>query len=353
MAITVREDLAAIPDYVPGRKIDGAVILSSNELAGSPPDAIVAAITSAATEVNRYPAMASEDIFARLSAELSVDPDRLALGCGSVSVCQQLIQAICVPGDEVVFSWRSFEAYPILSQVIGAVGRKVPLTEDHRQDVEALLGAVTEATKLVLVCNPNNPTGTVLHTDELTRLLDGVPDHVLVVLDEAYREFVTDPAVPDGLELVRERENLAVLRTFSKAGSLAGARLGYCVASPEVARGVRKVTIPFSVNRMAQAAALASLDVADELRARCDAVIVERERVHRALLDLGYAVPESHGNFVWLPLGARALEFNEHCVEQKVLVRSFAGDGSRVTIGLPEENDAFLAAARSFAGKAT
>jgi histidinol-phosphate aminotransferase len=348
MAITVREDLAAIPDYVPGRKIDGAVILSSNELPGAPPDAIVAAITAAATQVNRYPAMGSEDLFARLSAEVGVDTDRLALGCGSVSVCQQVIQAICVPGDEVVFSWRSFEAYPILTQVIGAVGRRVPLTVDHRQDVDALLAAVTDATRLVFVCNPNNPTGTVLHTEELVRLLDGVPDHVLVVLDEAYREFVTDPAVPDGLELAAERENLAVLRTFSKAGGLAGVRLGYCVASPAVASGVRKVTIPFSINRMAQAAALASLDVADELRARCAAVVEERERVYRALLDLGYEVPASNGNFLWLSLGDRAMAFNEHCAEQKVLVRSFAGDGSRVTIGLPEENDAFLAAAAGF-----
>jgi histidinol-phosphate aminotransferase len=348
MAITVREDLAGIPDYVPGRKIPGAVILSSNELAGAPPDAIVAAISAAAAEVNRYPAMASEDLFARLSAELDVDTDRLALGCGSVSVCQQLIQAICAPGDEVVFSWRSFEAYPIVSQVVGATGRKVPLTRDHRQDVDALLGAITDATRLVFVCNPNNPTGTVVPAAEVERLLDNVPDHVLVVLDEAYREFVTDPAVPDGLELARERENLAVLRTFSKAGSLAGARVGYCVASPVVASGVRKVTIPFSVNKLAQAAALASMDVVGELRARCDKVIAERDRVYRALLELGYEVPPSNGNFVWLPLGARAMEFNEHCVEHNVLVRSFAGDGSRVTIGLPEENDAFLAAARTF-----
>lgn len=348
MAITVREDLAGIADYVPGRKVPGAVILSSNELPGSPPDAIVAAITDAAAEVNRYPAMTCDDLMAKLSATLAVGTDRLAVGCGSVSLCQQLIQALCRPGDQVVFSWRSFEAYPILTQVVGATEVRVPLTAEHRQDVDGLLAAVTDTTRLLFVCNPNNPTGTVLTRAELERLLDSVPDHVLVVLDEAYREFVTDPAVPDGLHLVNERENLALLRTFSKAFSLAGARAGYCVAPPAVAAGVRKVGIPFSVSRLAQAAAIASLDITDELHARCATVIDERERVYRTLLDLGYEVPESQGNFVWLPLGARALEFNEHCAEQKVLVRSFAGNGSRVTIGLPEENDAFLAAARGF-----
>lgn len=348
MAITVREDLAGIPDYVPGRKIPGAIILSSNEVPGAPPDAILAAITDAAAEVNRYPQMGCDDLMARLSAALEVEPARLAVGCGSVSLCQQLIQAMCRPGDEVVFSWRSFEAYPILTQVVGAVARRVPLTPDHRQDVDGLLAAITDATRLVFVCNPNNPTGTVVHADELNRLLDNVPDHVLVVLDEAYREFVTDPDVPDGLSLVSTRDNLALLRTFSKAYGLAGARAGYCVAPPNIAEGVRKVVIPFSVNKMAQAAAIASLDVKDELLARCARVIKERARVHAELLGMGYEVPASQGNFLWLPLGERTLAFNEHCAERKVLVRSFAGDGSRVTVGLPEENDAFLDAARSF-----
>ena len=349
MAITVREDLAGIPDYIPGRKIPGAIVLSSNEVPGRPPEAILSAIAEAAADVNRYPAMGCEDLMAKLSGVLGVDQGRLAVGCGSVSLCQQLIQAMCVPGDEVVFSWRSFEAYPILTQVVGAVARRVPLTPDHRQDVDALLAAVTSRTRLMFVCNPNNPTGTVVHADELNHLLDNVPDHVLVVLDEAYKEFVTDPAVPDGLTLQSTRDNVAVLRTFSKAYGLAGARAGYCVAPEPIATGVRKVVIPFSVNKLAQAAAIASLDVADELLARCATVVRERARVYAELHSLGYDVPQSQGNFLWLPLGERTMAFNEHCVENKVLVRSFAGDGSRVTVvGIPEENDAFLAAASSF-----
>jgi histidinol-phosphate aminotransferase len=348
MAITVREDLAGIPDYVPGRKIPGAVVLSSNEVSAPPPDAIVNAITAAAAEINRYPAWSSDELVDRLVDRLGVESGRIAVGCGSTSLLQQLIQSICRPGDEVVFPWRSFEAYPILSQVVGAIGRRVPLTQDHRQDVDALLTAITDATRLVFVCNPNNPTGTVVHAADVERLIDGVPDHVLVVLDEAYREFVTDPDVPDGRNLAATRDNVAMLRTFSKAYGLAGARAGYLVATPEVAAGVRKVAIPFSVNRLAQAAALASLDIADELLGRCAAVIAERGRVHTELLALGYQVPESQGNFLWLPLGERALAFNEHCAEQKVLVRSFAGDGTRVTIGQPGENDTFLAAASTF-----
>lgn len=348
MAITVREDLAGIPDYVPGRKIPGAVVLSSNEVAGAPPEAIVKAIAEAAGEINRYPAWSSDDLVDKLSERLGVEPGRLAVGCGSTSLCQQLIQAVCRPGDEVLFSWRSFEAYPILAQVVGARERRVPLTADHRQDVDALLAAVTDATRLVFVCNPNNPTGTVVRADDVTRLIEGVPEHVLVVLDEAYREFITDPDVPDGLALARDRRNVAMMRTFSKAYGLAGARAGYLVAPPEVAAGVRKVAIPFSVNRLAQAAALTALDIADELLARCAAVVAERGRVFTELRALGYDIPVSQGNFLWLPLGDRAMEFNEHCVERKILVRSFAGAGSRVTIGLPEENDAFLAAARDF-----
>ncbi|HET9142659.1 histidinol-phosphate transaminase [Actinophytocola sp.] len=348
MPISVRADLAGIPDYVPGRKIPGAIVLSSNEVATPPPDAVLAAITEAAAEVNRYPLWSSDDLLARLERQLGVDAERISVGAGSVSLCVQLIQAMCEPGDEVVFPWRSFEAYPILTQVVGARERRVPLTAGHRQDLDALLAAIGADTRLVFVCVPNNPTGTVLHTAELERFLDAVPDHVLVVLDEAYREFVRDPEVPDGLALVRERENLALLRTFSKAYGLAGARAGYAVAPPQVAAGMRKVAIPFSVSRLAQAAALASLDVADELMARCEVVVGERGRVRAELLAMGYEVPESQGNFVWLALGERTAAFNEHCLDHKVLVRAFAGDGARVTVGLAEENDAFLAAARAF-----
>ncbi|OLF08118.1 histidinol-phosphate transaminase [Actinophytocola xinjiangensis] len=348
MALTVRADLANLPDYVPGRKIPGAVILSSNEVSTPAPPSVLAAIADAATEVNRYPQMANDDLMARTSAYLGVPEERIAIGCGSVSLCQQLIQAMCTEGQEVVFAWRSFEAYPIVTHIAGARGVRVPLTSDYRHDLDAMLAAVNDNTRVMFVANPNNPTGSALHTEELTRFLDAVPDHVLVVLDEAYREFVTDPDLPDGLTLTANRDNLAVVRTLSKAYGLAGLRVGYAVASPEVAGAVRKVGIPFSVSRVAQAAAIAAMDAADELLARCELIAVERQRVRAELLAMGYEVPETQANFVWLPLGERTAAFNEHLLGQKIVVRAFVGEGARVTVAQPEENDAFLAAARTF-----
>ena len=348
MPVTVRADLAQMPDYVAGLKLPGAVVLSSNEVSTPTPASVLEAIAAAAGQVNRYPAMAADDLMARTSTYLGIDQTRLAVGCGSVSLCQQLVQAMCTDGQEVVFPWRSFEAYPIVTQIAGARGVKVPLTPAHTFDLDAVLAAITDQTRVLFIANPNNPTGTALRTEELTSFLDRVPDDVLVVLDEAYREFVTDPDVPDGLTLAEGRDNVAVVRTFSKAYGLAGIRVGYCVASPEVAAAVRKVGIPFAVNRVAQAAGIAAMDAADELLARCEPITVERERVRAALLDMGYEVPGTQANFVWLPLREDTAAFNQHCLDQKVIIRAFAGEGVRATVALPEENDAFLAAARTF-----
>jgi histidinol-phosphate aminotransferase len=211
-----------------------------------------------------------------------------------------------------------------------------------------MLTAISAQTRLVFVCNPNNPTGTAVPRDELVAFLDAVPDDVLIVLDEAYHEFVTDPTVADGVALSRSRDNLAVLRTFSKAYRLAGLRVGYCVAPERVITALRKVAVPFSVTALAQAAALASLDAADELLAHCKDVTAERDRVRAELLAMGYTVPDSQTNFIWLPLGDRSAAFNEHCLERKIVIRPFVGDGVRVTIGEPAENEAFLAAARDW-----
>jgi histidinol-phosphate aminotransferase len=351
MPLTVRADIADLPSYVPGRKIPGAIVLSSNEVSTPAPQSVLDAMRDAAADVNRYPQMANDDVLARTAAYLGVAEDRVAIGAGSVALAQQFLQAMCVPGQEVVFAWRSFEAYPIITQIVGARGVRVPLTADYRHDLDAMADAVTDDTRVLLVANPNNPTGTAVRTDELVRFLDRVPDHVLVVLDEAYREFVTDPDVPDGLTLAEGRENVAVVRTFSKAYGLAGIRVGYSVAPPGLTAAARKVGIPFAVSRVAQAGAIAAMDVAPDLLARCAPVTVERERVHAALVEMGYEVPSSQANFVWLLLGEKTVAFNEHCLEQKVVVRAFAGEGARVTVsGLAEENDAFLAAARSFAG---
>jgi histidinol-phosphate aminotransferase len=348
MTARIRADLESLPGYVPGRNIPGAVKLASNEVSAGPLPSVVTVIADAAAGVHRYPDNGVGELLDRLRVRLDVPLAQLTAGCGSVTLCQQLLAATCGPADEVLFAWRSFEAYPLLAHVAGVRRRTVPLRPDHTHDLPAMLDAITPVTRLVFVCNPNNPTGTAVARDELVAFLDAVPDGVLVVLDEAYREFVTDPAVGDGIALGRERDNVAVLRTFSKAYGLAGLRVGYCVAPEPVTAALRKVNVPFSVNSLAQAAAVASLEAADELLARCRGVVAERDRVRGELLAMGYPVPDSQANFVWLPLGARTDAFNEHCLEHKVVVRAFSGDGARVTVGDPGENEAFLAAARSF-----
>jgi histidinol-phosphate aminotransferase len=346
--VRLRDDLAALPAYVAGRTVPGAVKLASNEMPLPPLPAVLAAIGRAAEAGNRYPDIAVTTLTARLAEHHRLDPARIAVGCGSVALCGQLVQAVCAPGDEVVFAWRSFEAYPIVALTGHARAVRVPLTDGHVHDLDAMAAAITPRTRMVFVCNPNNPTGTAVDEDALRRFLARVPSDVLVVLDEAYREFVSDPAVPDGLALAAEHDNVCVLRTFSKAHRLAGLRVGYAVATPELAAALRGVSVPFAVSAPAQAAALAALEHLDELHADCLGAVSEVERMSAQLRALGYEVPPSQANFVWLPLGERAAEFAEHALENKVVVRAFAGDGVRVSAGSSEEVDLFLAAAGSF-----
>jgi histidinol-phosphate aminotransferase len=347
-AVPTRADLESLPLYVAGRTIPGAIKLASNEVPGGPLPSVAKAIAEAAAGVNRYPDNGAQALTERLTRAVGFPASQIAIGCGSVSLCQQMVQAVCAPGEEVIYGWRSFEAYPIVVQVANAHSVQVPLDAKYTYDLDAMLAAITPKTRMLFVCNPNNPTGTVVHREELERFLDAVPGNVLVVLDEAYREFVTDTDVPDGLEYVRSYENVAVLRTFSKAYGLAGLRVGYSVAPERVITALKKVYVAFSVNMVAQAAAIASLDVHDELMARVADITGERVRVHAALLEAGYDVPETQANFVWLPLGERAAAFSEHALDNKLIVRAFAGSGVRVTISTPEENDLFLAAALSF-----
>jgi len=345
----IRPDLDTLPAYVPGKTIPGAIKLASNEVAVPPTPRMLAAIAEAAASGNRYPDLAVAGLTARLAEARGVAPERIAVGCGSVSLCQQLVQATCrEPADEVVFAWRSFEAYPIVTQIGGATIRTVPIDAEFRHDVDAMAAAVGPRTRLVFVCSPNNPTGTVVTRAELQRLLAAVPRNVLVALDEAYREYVTDPDAVNGMDLIDAHPNLVVLRTFSKAYRLAALRVGYAIGSPEVATALRKVCSPFSVNSMAQAAAIAALDDEEVLLASCADVIQERVRVRDALLAAGFTVPPTQSNFVWLALGEHTAPFAAHCLDHKVVVRPFHPDGVRVTVSTPEENDAFLAAARAF-----
>lgn len=352
MTVPLRRTLDSLPAYAPGRTVPGAIKLASNELSFPTLPSVVEAIGGAAAGINRYPDNNTTSLIAALAEKTGEDPSRLVTGCGSVALCQQLVQAVADAGDEVIFGWRSFEAYPIVSLIPGAVPVRVPLTDAHELDLNAMAAAVTDRTRLIYVCTPNNPSGTVVSQQALEAFLDQVPDRVLVVIDEAYREFDTSPDSPDGAEVARRRSNVLALRTLSKAYGLAGLRVGYAVGDPSMIDGLRKVAVPFAVNSLAQAAAVAALAAEEELRPRWKQVIDERARVTAALREAGFEVPTSEANFVWLPLRERSAEFAAHCEANLVIVRPFsdATGGVRITIGAPAENDQFLAAARSFAG---
>ncbi len=348
MSSDVRRDLDAIPSYVPGATVPGAVKLASNETTAGPLPGVAAAIARAAAGANRYPDITASALIGRLSEFLGVPPENLTAGCGSVALCQQLVQAVCGPGDEVLYGWRSFEAYPIIARIAHAVPVSVPNRADGALDLEAIAGAVTDRTRLIFVCTPNNPTGPAITRTELTAFLDRIPERVTVALDEAYYEYVRSADPVDGVAEAMARRNVVALRTFSKAYGLAGLRVGYLAGPVSLVVPVAKMLVPFSVSSVAQAAGMASLDAGDELRARTDAVVTERTRVREALVSLGHAVPDSQANFVWLPLGDAASDFDAHCREHLVVVRCFAADGVRVTIGDRGENDRFLDVARGF-----
>lgn len=358
--VNTRATLAQLPAYTPGRTVPGAVKLASNEMPYPPLPSVAEAIAAVVAggpngSFNRYPDNGSAALTEVLAARVGAAPANIAVGCGSVALCQQLVQATCDDGDEVLFPWRSFEAYPIVTTVAGARPVTVPVAADHRLDLGALAAAVTDRTRMVFVCTPNNPTSTAVTAAELDEFLAAVPERVLVAVDEAYAEFMTDPLSADGVGAALGRPNVLSLRTLSKAYGLAGLRVGYAVGAAETITAVKKVGLPFAVNDLAQAAAVAALSDAarPELEMRLAAVVSERSRVLAGLREAGFEVPESQANFVWLPLRERAADFAAHCEASGVIVRPFsdATGGVRVTIGTAEENEKFLAAAASWPGR--
>ena len=346
----LRPEIAAVPPYQQGRPApQGGFKLSSNENPFPPLDAVVEAVQAEAERVNRYPRPGAPELRQALAQELGVDVERVLIGDGSATLIQQLIHAVAGPGDEVVYAWRSFDAYPLFVRTGGATPIEVPVDAEHKHDLDAMAAAITERTKVVVVCTPNNPTGPAVTRRELEEFLAKVPPHVLVVVDEAYREFVRIDDPVDAVDLYRDRENVVVMRTFAKAYGLAGFRVGYAVAPAPVAAAIRACALPFGVSSVAQAAAVASLEREAELLERVDGIVAERERVVAALRDQGFDVPDAQGNFVWLALGDRTLEFAQAAEEAGVMVRPFAGDGARVSIGEPAGNDVLLSVTPRFA----
>jgi len=339
------------PGKAPTRSSGKTFKLSSNESPYDPLPSVAAVIADAARHVNRYPDSAAVALTESIASRFGVPAEHVAVGCGSVGLAQQLLEAVGEPGAEVIYAWRSFEAYPYLSDLANATSVQIPL-KDFGHDLPAMAAAITDRTRLIFVCTPNNPTGTAVRRDELTAFLDQVPADCLVVLDEAYVQYVRDPDVPDGLSLYAGRPNVAVLRTFSKAYGLAGLRVGYLIGHEPVAQAVRKTMLPFTVNSLAQAAAIASLAAESELMERVELVVKERDRVRHELLGQGWTVPPTEANFVWLPLGDQSAEFAEACDGVGVSVRPYLPDGVRVTVADPEANDAFLAAAEAYPHRA-
>ncbi|MGK0715861.1 histidinol-phosphate transaminase [Leucobacter sp. W1153] len=342
--VVQRDGIEKLPAYIQGKAIPNAVKLSSNENPYPPLDSVREAVASELAGFHLYPDMGASTLVHRIAERLQVRPEEISVGAGSTEALMQLIQSSAGEGDEVIFPWRSFEAYPILTQVVGAAPVPVPLQADERHDFAAMAAAVTERTRLILVCSPNNPTGMSVTAAELEEFLAAVPSHVLVVFDEAYAHFNTAPGAADGLDFFRRHENVAVLHTFSKAYGLAGLRVGYAVAREAVTANLRRVSLPFGVTNLAQVAAVASLDAEDELQKRVDMIVAERGRVLTALRDAGWHASDSFANFLWLRTGERTPEIDAALQKHGVVVRAFGAEGVRITVGAPEMNDRFLAA---------
>lgn len=344
--------MADLPSYRPGKGaaqaeaehgISGAIKLASNENPSPPLDSILADVQAATRGINRYPDHRATALREALAGRLDVEVSQVTVGNGSSGLLQQLSFAYVDPGDEVVFPWRSFEVYPVFTKLMAGMPVQVPLRADLSYDLPAVAAAVTDRTKLVMLATPNNPTGVATATDGLRTLLAGVPVSVVVVIDEAYREFL-DPRFGDPVaELVGEFPNVVVTRTFSKAHGLAGLRVGYAVGHPEVIATVDKTMLPFSVSVPAQAAALSAIEHDDEIAARVAEILTERERVTAELSASGWALPDHQANFVWLALGERTDQVGLELERRGVVVRPFSNEGIRVTIGTPAENDRFLA----------
>ncbi len=348
-----RACVSQIPAYVagkPSRVRDGLTSykLSSNENPFPPLPGVVEAATRAAEQMNRYPDMGNTALYEALSDKLGVATDHLALATGSVALIYQLVQAYCEPGDEVVYAWRSFEAYPIAVTAAGARAVQVPGLADGRHDLDAMAAAITDRTKVVLVCTPNNPTGPAVTRTELDEFLAKVPERVLVVVDEAYVEFVRMSDAVDGVATLRAHDNVISTRTFSKAYGLAGFRVGYAIAPQPIATALRAVSLPFGVSNVAQAAAVASLSAEPELLERVETLVAERDRVVKGLADVGLTVPEPQGNFVWFAAGDHTTALAAAADDLGIVIRPFAGDGARISIGETEANDRIIELARRF-----
>jgi len=341
--VTLRPEIASLAPYRQGRAADAdAFKLSSNESPFAVLPEVLAAIQE--SSLNRYPDGAATALRVRLAERAGVTVDEVHVGAGSVSILHQLVQAAASTGDEVLYAWRSFEAYPGIVTVSGATSVTVPNRADGTHDLDAMAAAVTDRTRVVIVCSPNNPTSAIVAARDFESFMSRVPETVLVVLDEAYREFVTDPHAVEGIPLLERYPNLVVLRTFSKAYGLAGLRVGYAIGPSYILDAARATMIALSVTEPAQRAALAALDAEPQFIAQITELVARRTRLRDGLAAQGWRVPEPQGNFVWLVTGEATVAAAELLEAHGIVARVFAPEGIRISVGEAESVEKVLAA---------
>jgi histidinol-phosphate aminotransferase len=352
----VKPHIRSLDPYQPGKPIEelerelgieGSIKLASNENPLGPSPRAVAAIREAVSGIHRYPDGASFSLRAKLAERLAIGQEQLVFGAGADEVLELLVKVLVGPGDEVIYAWPSFAMYPIVVQGMGATPVAVPLARDLVHDLPAMAKAVTPRTRLVFVCNPNNPTGTSVGAESFDRFAEALPATAVLAVDEAYVDFANRPDFPDALAWVRRRAGTIALRTFSKIYGLAGLRIGYGVADPELAGYLQRARHPFNVSRLAEVAALAALD--DEEHAERSRRLNREGLAYlgRELAALGVETWPSDANFVLARTGPEA---QERLLHEGVIVRSLAGFGLpehvRVSVGLPEENERLVKALR-------
>jgi histidinol-phosphate aminotransferase len=358
MSVTFAEKLARMPGYqagVPTGQAPEAVAagriaqLASNESPFPPHPKVIEAIAAAAGAMNRYPDPDATLLRRRIAERYDVEPARVAVGNGSCEILLAAAEALCEPGAEILYAWPAFSMYPYLPALTGAREVRVPLAEGDIHDLDAMAAEVTAATQLILVCNPNNPTGTHRPAAEIAAFCEQLPAHVTVLLDEAYVEFQTHDDPDATVDLLAELPNLVVLRTFSKCYGLAGLRVGYALGSVKFRAAIDAVRQPFSVNALAQAAGAEAILHQDDVTRRVESTIAERLRVEEGLNALGLLTSDTHANFSWIDLGdAEEAEVVAGLAEQSIAVRPGTPLGDpghiRVSYGTAEENARFLAA---------
>lgn len=364
-SIPVRPVFDTLPSYAAGKPpapVEGLTRykLSSNENPLGPvPE--VARVLAEFDAVHRYPDPLSTALRTALAGQLGVDAEDIVTGAGSLGALNQIIKTFAGVNadgvqDEVIYAWRSFEAYPILVGIMGARSVQVPNLPNGAHDLDAMAAAVTDRTRLILVCTPNNPTGPAVTESQIRSFLAKVPATVPVVIDEAYFEFCAASSIPEGeepplngLDIYRDYPNVIILRTFSKAQGLAGLRVGYSISHPQITRHLRVAATPFAVSALAERAAVASIEHQEAVMERVSHIVAERERVTARLRELGYEFPGTYANFAWLPLGERTGDFVDLMNRNALSVRAFGSEGVRVSIGEVEANDRFLSLCELFA----